>query len=68
MARKCDICGKGPQFGHTVSHAHNRTKRKWNLNLHKKTIFDGERRRQIRICTRCMRTLEKKTVSGELAL
>ncbi|TKJ31188.1 MAG: 50S ribosomal protein L28 [Chloroflexi bacterium B3_Chlor] len=63
MARECDICGRGPQFGHSVSHAHNRTKRNWQLNLHKKTISDGKVRRQVRICTRCLRTLEKKPAS-----
>ncbi|MET0555705.1 MAG: L28 family ribosomal protein, partial [Vicinamibacteria bacterium] len=25
MAQRCDVCGKGPQFGHSVSHAHNVT-------------------------------------------
>jgi large subunit ribosomal protein L28 len=61
MARKCDICGRGTRFGHTVSHAHNRTKRSFQLNLQKKTIIDGETTRQVRICTRCLRTLEKKS-------
>jgi len=66
MARTCDICGRGPQFGHSVSHAHNRTKRNWQLNLHKRTIDDGERKRQLRICTRCLRTLQKKPASNLL--
>ena len=33
MARVCAVCGKGPQFGHNVSHAHNLTKRRFNPNL-----------------------------------
>jgi large subunit ribosomal protein L28 len=61
MARVCDICGRGTVFGHSVSHAHNRTKRRWQVNLHKKTIVDGETTRQVRICTRCLRTLAKPT-------
>jgi len=61
MARKCDICGKGTQFGHSVSHAHNRTKRSWQANLHRKTITEGNTTRQVRICTRCLRTLEKQS-------
>ena len=61
MARKCDICGRGTRFGHTISHAHNRTKRSFQLNLQKKTINDGEQTRQVRICTRCLRTLEKQS-------
>jgi large subunit ribosomal protein L28 len=33
MARVCDICGKGPRFGHHVSHANNKTNRRWYPNL-----------------------------------
>src|SRR5665213_1974314 len=33
MAKVCDVCGRGPQFGNRVSHAHNLTKRRWNINL-----------------------------------
>ena len=33
MAQVCDVCGKGPQFGNNISHAHNVTKRRWNVNL-----------------------------------
>ena len=33
MPRVCDVCGKGPQFGHKISHAHNVTNRRWNVNI-----------------------------------
>ena len=33
MAQQCDICGKKPQSGNRISHAHNVTKRRWNVNL-----------------------------------
>jgi len=33
MAKVCEVCGRGPQFGNRISHAHNVTKRRWNLNL-----------------------------------
>jgi len=33
MAQQCEICGKKPQFGNHISHAHNVTKRRWNVNL-----------------------------------
>jgi len=68
MARTCDICGRGPQFGHSVSHAHNRTKRNWQLNLHRKTISDGKSERHMRICTRCLRTLEKSRAPDRVSL
>jgi large subunit ribosomal protein L28 len=50
------MCGRGPQFGHKVSHAHNVTNRRWNLNLQSvKAIVDGGHKR-IRVCTRCLRS------------
>jgi large subunit ribosomal protein L28 len=33
MAQRCDVCGKGPQFGNNVSHANNKTRRRFNPNL-----------------------------------
>lgn len=55
MARVCAVCGKGPQFGHRISHAHNVTKRRWNPNLQTiRAIVDGTRRR-IRVCAACIR-------------
>jgi large subunit ribosomal protein L28 len=45
MARKCDICGKGPQFGNRVSHAHNKTRHKFLPNLHSIKI-DGVKHEQ----------------------
>ena len=33
MAANCDVCGKGPSFGHSISHSHRRTKRRWNPNI-----------------------------------
>ena len=33
MAKVCELCGRGPQFGNRISHAHNVTKRRWNINL-----------------------------------
>ena len=55
MARVCDICGKGPQFGHKVSHAHNVTKRRWNVNLQSvRALINGASKR-VRACTSCIR-------------
>jgi len=55
MARVCDVCGKGPQFGHKVSHAHNVTNRRWNVNLQRvRAIFNGASK-HVRACTSCIR-------------
>lgn len=55
MAKKCDICGKGPLVGNNVSHAHNLSKRRWLPNLKRiRAQVDGQVRR-IRVCTSCIR-------------
>jgi large subunit ribosomal protein L28 len=56
MAQQCEICGKKPQAGNRISHAHNVTKRRWNVNLrpvHAKVAGQGKR---IRVCTSCLRS------------
>jgi large subunit ribosomal protein L28 len=56
MARVCEICGKGPQFGHRISHAHNVTNRCWNVNLQRvRAVVSGGTKR-LRVCTECLRS------------
>lgn len=62
MAGKCDICGKGPQFGHNVSHSKRHTNRQWLPNTQKATLTIDGRRQQVNICTRCLRTQAKSPV------
>ena len=55
MSKVCDLCGKGPQFGHRISHAHNVTNRRWNVNLQSvKAVVSGVKKR-IRVCTGCIK-------------
>jgi len=55
MAQVCDVCGKGPQFGNNISHAHNVTRRRWNVNLQAvKALVNGNAKR-IRVCTSCIK-------------
>ncbi len=57
MAYACDVCGKKPQFGHQISHAHNVTKRRFNPNLQSVRAVDekGRTSRTV-VCTRCLRS------------
>ena len=56
MAQVCDICGKGPQFGNNISHAHNVTRRRWNPNWQAvKAVVNGAAKR-IRVCTSCIKS------------
>ena len=56
MARKCDICGKGSQFGHNISHAHNKTKRRWFPNIQKVRVLVNGAAKRLNVCTRCIRS------------
>ena len=47
MAATCDVCGKGPGFGHNISHSHRRTKRRFDPNIQKKTYFVPSLRRSV---------------------
>jgi len=55
MARVCYSCGKAPSTGNNVSHANNKTRRRWLPNLQTVKIVDREGvRRRVRVCTRCI--------------
>jgi large subunit ribosomal protein L28 len=56
MSQVCDICGKRPQVGFNVSHAHNKTKRRFNPNLQSVRSLENGRVRRVRICTACLRS------------
>jgi large subunit ribosomal protein L28 len=55
MAKVCDICGKGPQTGNLVSHAHNVTRRRFFPNLHPVRANIGGRHRRIKVCSACLK-------------
>ena len=62
MAQVCELCGKGPQFGNNISHAHNVTRRRWNPNLQTvKAVTSGVAKR-VRVCTSCIKS--GKVVKG----
>ena len=61
MARRCDITGRGPQSGNNVSHAQNKTRRRWLPNMQRATLQSeilGEGVK-MEVSTRGLRTIEK---------
>ncbi len=62
MARRCDFTGKGVQAGNNVSHANNRTRRRFLPNLQEASMFSDalQRQIQVRLCTDAIRTVEKR--------
>lgn len=56
MSKVCEICGRRPGVGHNVSHANNRTKRRWLPNLHRVRAFQNGRVVRLRVCSRCLKS------------
>jgi len=56
---KCDICGKGVQFGNNVSHSKRATRRQFRPNIQRVRIKVNDQMRRMHVCTRCLRTLNK---------
>ena len=64
MSRVYDVTGKKPMFGNNVSHSHNKTRRRFNVNLQKKKFWLPDEKRYItlNISTRGMRTIDKRGI------
>lgn len=56
MSRMCEICGKRPQVGNNVSHAHNLNKRRFNPNLQRVRAMQGKQVKKMMVCTECIKT------------
>jgi large subunit ribosomal protein L28 len=61
MARRCQLTGKGPLFGHNVSHSNRKTNRRFEPNLQKVTLYSDALRRPIpmRVSTRALRSVSR---------
>ena len=55
MAAVCDVCGKKPGFGMSVSHSHRRTKRRWNPNIQRIRVMVGRSSKRLHVCTSCIK-------------
>jgi len=68
MAKKCPITGKGPMAGNNVSHANNKTKRRYLPNLQSKRFWLADEKRfvRLRITTRGMRIIDKHGIEKVL--
>ncbi len=68
MSRVCELTGKKPMSGNNVSHAMNKTKRKFNVNLTKKRFYLPEEDRWVtlKVSTSALRTINKRGISAVL--
>lgn len=69
MARVCQVTGKAPMVGHQVSHANNKTKRRFMPNLQYRRFWvEGENRWvRLRLTTAGLRTVDKIGIDAVLA-
>jgi large subunit ribosomal protein L28 len=55
VAAHCDVCGKSPSFGNSISHSHRRTSRRWNPNIQTvRTVVNGTPKK-VNACTSCLK-------------
>lgn len=69
MSRVCQVTGKRPLFGHSVSHSHVRTKRRFLPNLHSHRFWVESENRwvKLRVSTKGLRIIDKKGIDAVLA-
>lgn len=58
--QKCDITGKGKQYGHNVSFSLRRTNKVWKPNLQTKTVIVDGKKVRLKVSTAAIRTMKKK--------
>lgn len=68
MSRVCQVTGKGPMSGNNVSHAHNKTRRRFLPNLHNHRFWVESEQRfvKLRVSTHGMRIIDKKGIDAVL--
>ncbi len=66
MSKVCQVTGKKPMFGNNVSHANNKTRRKFNVNLQKKKFWLPEENRfvSLRLSMHGLRIINKKGITS----
>ena len=69
MARVCQVTGKGPMVGHNVSHANNKTRRRFLPNLQQRRFWVESENRwvSLRLTTNALRTIDKNGIESVLA-
>lgn len=68
MSQICQLSGKKPSFGNNVSFSKRRTSRRWNPNVHYKSIYVPSLGKSVRlkVSTHAMRTIDKKGIEAYL--
>ena len=69
MAKVCQVTGKGVLTGNNVSHANNKTRRRWLPNLHERRFWVASENRwvKLKVSTNALRTIDKNGIDAVLA-
>lgn len=62
MAHKCEVTGKGKQFGHNVSNSQRKTQRIWKPNLQTKRVTIDGKTTTLKVSAKGIRTLKKRGI------
>lgn len=63
MAKVCHSCGKGPQYGNARSHSLRATRRRWDPNLQRVRIQEGNSTKRAWVCTSCLKGFKVQKAS-----
>ncbi|MDG4665155.1 50S ribosomal protein L28 [Mycobacterium sp. 236(2023)] len=69
MSAHCQVTGRAPGFGNTVSHSHRRTRRRWDPNIQRKTYYlpSEERRMTLRVSTKGIKIIDRDGIESVVA-
>jgi large subunit ribosomal protein L28 len=69
MSKICQVTGRKPSFGNTISHSHRKTRRRWDPNIQKQRFFVPSENRWVtlRVSTKAIKTINKKGIESVLS-
>ncbi len=69
MSAYCQVTGRKPQFGKTVSHSHRRTSRRWNPNIQRRSFYLPSEGRTItlNVSTKGLKTIDRDGIESVVA-
>jgi large subunit ribosomal protein L28 len=69
MSAHCQVTGRSPGFGNTVSHSHRRSRRRWNPNIQKKTYYlpSEGRRIRLRVSAKGIKVIDRDGIEAVVA-
>ncbi|MET0898381.1 MAG: 50S ribosomal protein L28 [Mycobacterium sp.] len=69
MSAHCQVTGRVPGFGNSVSHSHHRTRRRWSPNIQLKTyhLASENRRIRLRVSTKGIKVIDRDGIEAVVA-